>query len=1123
MKASTAIILVVTLFAMLIAGGGGALLVASQKDRDADTALPATPVNVNNTLSREYPVETDPLVANRNCAVQNAVYKDVGPCVGEDGTVLDGTVGKCGSGTVTRKLDTEESVGFVPESGTGSCDILETTGECQVPCPVDCSGGAWIDGQSCLRTNSDGSTATLVDGGKPRDGTCGQGQMTRTRDTNTDDFVEAVGLGSCTLITSTPCSRTCENGEVIGECGYSGIKVKDRDIGSTVLGHEGCVKKDASDEPVKGDDGKYVPVEVGGTGLERWYEAAVYGDTAKCDDLVQWKTCQGPPTPVDCVGGWLDQDPNTDGTQEWSACKLPEGEVCGATYREKQYHITTPQGTRTVGEVTIENGKACSATVTVDGKDEKRTMVEGGQLTFTEWCGESKRVECCVKTDWKLDTERGCVLDEDGGNPTERLTRKVTGECGPDDAPYDEDEYGNAEEIFRDCCYFSGWSVPDGTECNTKGKMKETQDVIGKKCTPDDHSEKNKVRYTEDCCYESGWSTVANSCNSDGKEKETQTVVGLEGVCTKYQLSKSNKERWDKDCCYESGWSVVPDSCNSDGKEKEVQTVTGSECTTTQLSDANKERWQKDCCYESGWSTVANSCNSDGKEKEVQTVKGAKCSSYDLRDANKERWDKDCCYESGWSTVANSCRSDGKEKEVQTVKGAKCTSTQLSAANKERWDKDCCYESGWSVPEDAACRWDGKIKEVQTVAGTCMAAKYRPENKTRYLKDCCYVDDDDWVNSGSCTSSWGQKQTREGTGATCDSDDTIDFERWIGCCIKGDWTNDGRCGEHRRNFQKKTRTLTGSDCFKLGLNADTTYERCTEPTDCVGDWHERSTVRDERCVFFQCLDWKDATGKNGKVHTIYQEHQDCGWTGYPDCWQDTEGGYEYKINGWDESPHLLGRGKYPGTHVLDVDGTIPTAHDVSHDRNRKWPQSGEKRDNEKRKKWTKKGVVKGKQVKKDTWEVYKISTQAANGGNACPHDDGDVRNFTAGDWGPDQDGICRGEESQGTCTDDRPVCENKVQHHGTWGFLPPIDANGWEDTDSWCKGVVESGWRGCDPTIWVEDGTTWGGVKGRKQIMDSSSHSLWNKIRWKCPKSCAINPDCQMDQDTNWDDWDVKY
>ena len=68
MKASTAILLVVTLFAMLIAGGGGALLVASQKDRDAGTALPATPVNVNNTLSREYrsrPIHSSPIETAR--------------------------------------------------------------------------------------------------------------------------------------------------------------------------------------------------------------------------------------------------------------------------------------------------------------------------------------------------------------------------------------------------------------------------------------------------------------------------------------------------------------------------------------------------------------------------------------------------------------------------------------------------------------------------------------------------------------------------------------------------------------------------------------------------------------------------------------------------------------------------------------------------------------------------------------------------------------------------------------------------------------------------------------------------------------------------------------------------
>ena len=798
MKASTAIILVVTLFAMLIAGGGGALLVASQKDRDADTALPATPVNVNNTLSREYPVETDPLVANRNCAVQNAVYKDAGPCVGEDGTVLDGTVGRCGSGTVTRKLDTEESAGFVPESGTGTCDILETTGECQVPCPVDCSGGAWIDGQSCLRTNSDGSTATLVDGGSPEDGTCGQGQMTRTRDTNTDDFVGAIGLGSCTLETSAPCSRTCANGEVIGECGYNGIKAKDRDIGSAVLGHEGCVKKDASNKPVKDEDGNYVPVEVGGTGLERWYEAAVYGDTAKCEDLVQWKTCQGPPTPIDCVGGWLDQDPNTAGAQEWSACKLPEGEVCGATYREKQYHITTPQGTRTVGGVSISNGEVCSATVTVDGQDESRTMEEGGQLTFTEWCGESKKVACCEKSNWVLDENRGlmgCALDDNGENPTKRYTRTVTGACDPDDDPH-----GNALEKFVECCFEGGWSVPEGAKCNTAGKIKEIQTVIGDACTNNQRDSANKVRYEKDCCYESGWSVVPNSCRADGKLKEVQTVVGLD--CDPDQMKLSNKERYEIDCCYESGWSVVPNSCRSDGKMKEVQTVAGSDevCEDWQKGYDNKVRYEKDCCYKSGWFEPDGApCNTSGKKLEKQIVKGAECTPDELGDT--ERYKKDCCYNSGWSVPpGQKCsliNGEGKMKEVRTLTGMKC-----DGGATVQYKKDCCYMGEW---EDVGeCNVQGKQKREREVVGTgevCSGVE-----DTRWI-DCCY-EGDNWSNEGECVAR-GQKQTQTvvGTEAACIG---VEDTRWIDCCDDSDpWQNEGACTD---SGQKQTREVKGSTC-----------------------------------------------------------------------------------------------------------------------------------------------------------------------------------------------------------------------------------------------------------------------------------------------------------------------
>ncbi len=903
MKASTAIILVVTLFAMLIVGGGGALLVASQ----ADMSLPAAPVNVNNTLSREYPVETDPLVANRDCTVENAVYKDAesAPCVGEDGTVLDGTVGKCGSGTVTRILDPDESAGFVPASGTGTCDILETTGECQVPCPVDCSGGAWIDGQSCLRTNSDGSTATLVDGGSPEDGTCGQGQMTRTRDTNTDDFVRAIGLGSCTLETSVPCSRTCANGEVIGECGYSGIKVKDREIGSTVLGHEGCVKKDASNKPVKGEDGKYVPVEVGGTGLERWYEAAVYGDTAKCEDLVQWKTCQGPPTPIDCVGGWLDQDPNTAGVQEWSACKLPKGEVCGATYREKQYHITTPQGTRTAGEVTIPNGEVCSATVTVDGQDESRTMQEGGQLTFTEWCGESKRVACCEKSNWVLDENRGlmgCALDDNGENPTKRYTRTVTGACDPDDDPH-----GNALEKFVECCFEGGWTVPEGAKCNTAGKIKEIQTVIGDACTNDQRDSANKVRYEKDCCYESGWTD--DRCTSDGKMKEVQTVVGL--GCDPDQMKLSNKERYEKDCCYESGWTVVPNSCRSDGKMKEVQTVKGEECEGWQKGYDNKVRYEKDCCYKSGWFEPDGApCNTSGKKLEKQIVKGAECTSDELGDT--ERYEKDCCYDSGWSVPSGQkcslINGEGKMKEVRTLTGMEC-----EGGATVQYETDCCYMGEW---EDVGeCNRQGKRKRERKVVGTecnntdnpkvewvdccyegdnwsnegeCVARGQKQTQTvvgteavcsgvedTRWI-DCC-DESDPWQNEGACTDS-GQKQTREVKGSTCNDTDNPTV-RWIGCCDDSDpWQDSGACTTALG--QKQTRTVVGTYHLQIGDNCNSRDNPTEQWVDCCdeGDWVDSGTCN-------------KTTGKQKQTRVNVGNNCSGATTRDVDCKVDCEGHY----------------------------------------------------------------------------------------------------------------------------------------------------------------------------------------------------------------------------------------
>ena len=881
--------------------------------------------------------------------------------MGEDGTVLDGTIGKCGTGTVLRLLDTEESTGFVPASGTGTCDILESEGECQVPCPVDCSGGTWIDGQSCLRMNSDGSTSTLVDGGRPEDGTCGSGQITRTRNTDTDDFVAAIGRGSCLLETTAPCSRTCANGEVIGECGYSGIKVKDRDIGSTVFGHEGCVKKDGDDKPVKDENGKYVPVEVGETGVERWYEAAVYGDTAKCEDLVQWRTCQGPPPPIDCVGGWLDQDPNTAEIQEWSACKLPEGEVCGATYREKQYHITTPQGTRTVGGLTIPNGKACTATVRVDGQDEIRTMERGGQLTFTEWCGESQRVACCEKSDWVLDEDRGdrgCALDENGQNPTKRYTRRVTGACGPDDNPYDGDEDGNALEKFVACCFESGWSdVPDS--CRRDGKSKEVQTVIGDACTNVQKSSANKVRYEKDCCYESGWSDVPNSCRSDGKSKEVQTVVGL--GCSDDQMKTANKVRYEKDCCYQSGWSVVPNSCRSDGKEKEVQTVSGEMCSEHDLRFENRVRYEKDCCYKSGWfEPDGATCNSYGKKKEIQIVRGLECSPDELADT--ERYEKDCCYESGWSDVPNSCRSDGKSKEVQTVVGMGCDANQVKMSNKVRYEKDCCYEGDFE--DVGSCNVQGRRKRERQVEG---AECNEEDNPSVEWVDCCY-EGNDWKDVGACENrGQKQKQTVVGTDEACAG---VEDTRWVDCCEPGRWQNSGSC-DKTTGVQKQTRTVTGT-CIR------NTEREINCAVDCEGEYES------EPCPTACGLPASELT----------------------QTWKTSV----TPLNGGQACPSLYATKTCEKTDPCPVDCVgewIPKSKTETQCGELKCGADG--------------GYLKGKQTKTDTWEEYKITTDAQHGGNACPNKTGDTRNEVSGEW---SSLACNTNVEK--CDDDnRPECKDK--------------------------------------------------------------------------------------------------
>ena len=671
MSTATIIIVLFLCISILMLGSGGAYLLTKEGENTLPEGVP-TPVNTNPTLAQEYPVIQDPVVANRDCSVQEAVYTDVtGTCQDSSGNILDGTPGRCGTGTGRQRLDLGLSQGFVPASGTGTCDILEKVGECEVPCPSNCEGGRWIEGQACVRMNADGSKTALYDGGSAAVGTCGSGQQTMTRDVSETDpdspffFKPSQGSGTCAFTKTSACERECSDGVMIGRCGYSGIKVKDRDIGSQVLGHEGCVKKDpnGTNTGAKDETGRYIPVEAGEDGFERWYEAAYYGDTSKCNDLVEWRSCKGPPVPQDCVGDWIKQ-PDTE--SEWSACKLPEGQVCGATFREKKYHISTPKGTRQVGGVTIDNGKDCRALVTVDGQDEERVMEDGGQLTFTEWCGETQRIKCCEKTEWVEDEARGCALDEGGENPTKRYTREVSGACGPNDAPYDGDPDGNATEKFEGCCYTSPWE--NGLVDAVTGKVKQTRTV--KNCGTQMQTEQEVA-----ACYIAPTWENAGECGANGQQKQTR-VVHNERLCDPSLDTSSTRY---VDCCYSPATWTTSRTCQTNGKLLETRTVRDGLNNNAGLCSPEQAKNTRDgaaCCYIDYTSADKSGSCQAGTQRLKYAKYAGNCTSAQLNAGSEV-----CCDTSEWQNIGT-CDNSRQKKKLKFGPG--CTSsdkTRIKNAN----------------------------------------------------------------------------------------------------------------------------------------------------------------------------------------------------------------------------------------------------------------------------------------------------------------------------------------------------------------------------------------------------------------------------------------------------------
>lgn len=692
----------------------------SQDDDDVTQASGAVrlPRDPNLRLSGDYPVVTDLDAANKDCSVEEAVYRNAeDACYDSNGDPMTGLNRSCGMGTTKRILDMDASVGFVAAQGTGTCDIIQDDeGMCEVPCPRDCEGGTWSTG-TCLRMNEDGEEVALFDGGKLSEGTCGPGQVTRVR-RRTGDFKPAVGTGSCTFFKQEPCFKTCTDdqgneidAQFVGVCGYSGIETVDRDIGSQVFGHEGCVKMNEDGEPVKDEDGNYIEVGEGEEGRMRVYQPVVYGDSTKCKNLVSWKQCRGPDVPTDCVGGWKNQGTCENDTRniipddedeagktcdpKWSACYLRINPLTGLTpthgktYRYKEYHISQPASEALPGG---RAGKACFAEVELEGGNkENRQFDPDDAMVFEQECPPEQHVPRCVKTQWVLDTTRGadtgyCGLDENGENPTKRYTREVKGACGPEwetksdrffDEPYDPDDpNGNDEEKFVGCCYKTDWV----------------------------DAESNLVDTT------------------NGTKKQTRIVKN----CTGGEDGDPDGTSWERhvNVCYIPEWTED----HKDGKCGE------------------HDRW--------------------GQQKYVREVKNASLCRAEGRAADSEKYEP-CCQQTEWQEGAT-CQKDGDYKgyykETRSVSTA-CTGEDAATTRK---GAECCYidRSGGTEPiggADAPCGSNGvRTLQWKETVGTCSDTEKRAGTE-----DCCYIPKDSEGNE-----IWGEARPKE--GATCSDDGNLE-------------------------------------------------------------------------------------------------------------------------------------------------------------------------------------------------------------------------------------------------------------------------------------------------------------------------------------------------------------
>jgi hypothetical protein len=198
----------------------------------------------------------------------------------QTGDLLDGTANKCGDGVEEWILDPDAS-GYQRAIGNGTCE--SDFRPCNVVCDTPCQGATWIEGE-CIR---DG---VVLDGSETDK--CGRGMRTYTLDENAPDYVASTGRGTCTKTYSSACDVECpQNAVAPPACVYSSTWQRSAN---------GCV--------VSKED-RASPVGYDQDGWQESFKLALEAENCTGEKrLSEWETCRGPPTPIDCVGTWGEND-----------------------------------------------------------------------------------------------------------------------------------------------------------------------------------------------------------------------------------------------------------------------------------------------------------------------------------------------------------------------------------------------------------------------------------------------------------------------------------------------------------------------------------------------------------------------------------------------------------------------------------------------------------------------------------------------------------------------------------------------------------------------------------------------------------------------------------------------